>query len=206
MDASSLNGLYAITAPELTADLIAACEQALMGGVKLLQYRHKKADAATRFMQCRTLLPLCHRYGAKLIVNDEAILANAVGADGVHLGQHGGSVEAARELLGEDKIIGVSCLNSLQLVQQAIDEGVNYVSLGRFFASHTKPDADAADLSIIQQATTLGIPLVAVGGITLDNAPQVLRAGAKTLAVAHGLFGQADITQAACQFAELFED
>lgn len=204
MDSQSLTGLYAITAPELTPDLLDACEQALAGGARLIQYRNKKADAITRFRQCKELLPLCHRHGAKLIVNDESTLAKAVGADGVHLGQHDGDVAAARSLLGPDKLVGVSCHGSLALAQQAVAAGADHVAFGRFFASHTKPNAEAADLSVLTAARSLGVPLVAIGGITAANATQLLAAGADVLAVIHGVFGQPDIRLAAQSLSDLF--
>lgn len=205
MDTASLKGLYAITDPKLTPDLLAACEQALAGGARLLQYRAKEADSITRFKQCKQLLPLCHQYGAKLIVNDEATLASAVGADGVHLGQQDGDVAAARSLLGDDKIIGVSCHGSLAKAQQAVAAGADYVALGRFFESHSKPNAPAADISLLEQARELGVPLVAIGGVTPDNGGALLAAGADMLAAIHGLFGQSDIEQTAGQFTQLFE-
>lgn len=204
MDSVALSGLYVITAPELTPDLVAACEQALQGGAQLVQYRNKLADMATRRAQLAQLLPLCHHYGARLLVNDDAALAHEMNADGVHLGQADGSVGAARELLGSDKLIGVTCHGSLALARQALAEGADHLAFGRFFASHTKPDAPPASLEVLQQARQLGVPLVAIGGVTPDNAPSLLAAGADALAVIHGVFGQPDIRQAAQQFTDLF--
>jgi thiamine-phosphate pyrophosphorylase len=184
---------------------MAACEQALEAGVRLLQYRNKSANAITRFRQSRELLALCHQYGAKLIINDESTLTKAVGADGVHLGQQDGQVSAARSLLGQDKIIGVSCHGSFELAQKAVAAGVDYVAFGRFFPSQTKPDAAQADISVLTAARSLKVPLVAIGGITPDNASVLLEAGADMLAVVHGIFGQPDIRLAAQSFVDLFE-
>lgn len=204
MDSQPLSGLYAITAPELTPDIFSACEQALAGGARLIQYRNKQADAITRFKQVKQLLPLCHEYGARLIVNDESTLAKASGADGVHLGQSDGDIKAARDLLGPDKLIGVSCHGSLALAQQAVAAGADYVAFGRFFASFTKPKAEAADLDVLTQARTLGVPVIAIGGIDATNGAQLLAAGADLLAVIHGVFGQADIRAAAQSITDLF--
>lgn len=198
-------GLYAITSPELTPDLLGACEQALKGGVKVLQYRNKETDPTTRFKQCRELLPLCHQYGAKLLVNDETTLAKAVNADGVHFEFPDADVAAARELLGADKIIGVSCMGSLQKAKNSVAVGANYVSFGCVYPSSTLPWADTVDHGVFRQAADLGVPLVAIGGITLDNASPILQAGANMLAVISGLFGQPDIEMTARRFNALFE-
>ncbi len=201
-----IRGLYAITDPQLTPDLVAASETALAAGVKWLQYRNKAADPTTRFKEGRELVALCRQYGARLIVNDEPVLAHAIKADGVHLGQKDGDVAEAREFLGADSIIGVSCHGSAEQAQQAKAAGADYVAFGRFFASKTKPQAEQASIDVLQQTADLGISRVAIGGITPDLASPLLNAGADALAVIHGVFGQDDITAACHAFIRLFEE
>src|SRR5690606_3883808 len=203
---AEIRGLYAITDPTLIGSerLLPACEQALRGGARLLQYRDKDSDASTRFRNAQALRELCHQYGALFIVNDEPILAKAVKADGVHIGQSDGGVRAARELLGADAIIGVSCHGDARLAQQMADEGASYVAFGRFFPSHTKPQAPGADSAVL--ATALPAPKVAIGGITPDNAGQLIDAGADAIAVIHGLFASDDIESTARRFATLFPE
>ena len=202
-----LSGLYAITDDRLQNDgLLAAVEAVLQGGCRLLQYRNKQEAPATRLAEARELLALCRRYGAMLLINDNAHLAAAVGADGVHLGQEDMPIAEARALLGRQAIIGVTCHDSLALAMAAQQAGANYVAFGRFFPSGTKPSAPPADLQILTQARrALGIPVVAIGGIMLDNAPTVLAAGADMLAVVGDVFNAPDITRRARAYCDLFD-
>jgi thiamine-phosphate pyrophosphorylase len=204
-----LHGLYAITDTALTpsfAQLADAVEQATLGGARIIQYRDKIDNERRRLEHARTLAVLCHEHGAALIVNDDVELARAVGADGVHLGRDDMSPERARAMLGPRCVIGVSCYNSLSLAHQAVQSGANYVAFGRFFPSKTKPQAVQADPALLREARrTLNVPVAAIGGITPGNAPRLIDAGADMLAVINGVFGQADVRDAARRFAELFE-
>ena len=122
-----------------------------------------------------------------------AALAAEVEADGVHLGQSDGAVGRARMLLGDDKLIGVSCHGRLDLAQKAADEGADYLALGRFFESRTKPGAPPASLDTLREARRrFTLPLVAIGGVNPHNARQLIEAGADLVAVIHALFGHAD--------------
>ena len=201
----ALHGLYAITDPHLTpgAALLPACEEALSAGLRWLQYRNKQADAGTRLAEARALARLCRTYGAHLLINDDPALAREAGADGVHIGQQDGGVSRARALLGPNALIGVTCHGDISLARQAVAEGADYVAFGRFFPSQTKPQAPAAPLSVLAQARTLDVPVVAIGGVNPDNAPQLLTAGADAVAVIHGVFGQSDITTAVRRFLSL---
>jgi thiamine-phosphate pyrophosphorylase len=182
--------------------LLRGVEAALVGGCQWVQYRDKSTDQERRLREAGELLALCRRYRARLLINDDPELARLTGADGVHLGQEDCSPEEARALLGNDAIIGVTCHDSLQLAQQAVAAGANYVAFGRFFPSSTKPDAPPAPLLLLSQARRVlgNIPVVAIGGITPDNAPRVLAAGATTLAVSHSLFSAVDIRATAQRF------
>lgn len=201
---ADIRGLYAITDPQLIAadQLLAACEAALRGGARLLQYRDKPASDAERRQRAASLRDLCRDHGALLLVNDDPQLAADIGADGVHIGQSDGGIQRARQVLGPQAIIGVTCHNNPDLAKAAAEAGANYVAFGRFFPSHTKPDAPSAEPSIL--ATAVPLPKVAIGGVTPDNASALISAGADALAVIHSLFSAADIEAQARLFANLF--
>ncbi|VVN81279.1 thiamine phosphate synthase [Pseudomonas fluorescens] len=203
-----LRGLYAITDSQLLAGkFLPYVEAALEGGVTLLQYRDKSSDEARRLREAETLRTLCERYGAQLIINDDAELAARLGV-GVHLGQTDGPLTPARALLGRKAIIGSTCHAQLELAEQAAKEGASYVAFGRFFNSNTKPGAPAATLDLLDQARSkLHLPICVIGGITLENAAPLVAHGADLLAVVHGLFGAAstqEVTQRARAFKALF--
>lgn len=201
---AEIRGLYAITDPQLIAaeQLLAACEAALRGGARLLQYRDKPASDAERRQRAASLRDLCRDHGALLLVNDDPQLAADIGADGVHIGQSDGGIQRARQVLGPQAIIGVTCHNNPDLAKAAAEAGANYVAFGRFFPSHTKPGAPAANPSVL--ATAVPLPKVAIGGVTPDNASALISAGADALAVIHSLFSAADIEAQARLFANLF--
>jgi thiamine-phosphate pyrophosphorylase len=202
-----LGGLYAIT-PEChdTGRLLSMCEAALQGGAAALQYREKTGDVALRHEQASELLALCRRYAVPLIVNDDLRLADLVDADGVHLGQEDVSLREARIILGKNKVIGVSCYQSLGRAREARQQGADYVAFGSFFASPTKPQAERADISLLVAASReITLPIVAIGGITLQNAGQLIDAGADAIAVISALFDADDVCVAAQQFNALFE-
>ncbi|MDO9054878.1 MAG: thiamine phosphate synthase [Gallionella sp.] len=201
----SISGLYAIAPEEPdTAELLRRVRLALQGGARVLQYRNKLGNAALRLEQAKALRVLTRECGVPLIINDDAALAGQVDAEGVHLGGEDGSVVAARTVLGSGKIIGVSCYNRLSLAHQAVSQGADYVAFGAFFASATKPDAQGATLELLRQARNeIKLPLVAIGGITIENGASVLAAGADALAVISALFDAEDILSVAQRLANL---
>jgi len=189
------SGLYAITDQHLMSGgvLFSKVEAALRGGCRVLQYRHKQASDKLKRSEAQQLRELCWQYQAVLIINDDLELALAVQADGVHIGQTDTPLREVRRQTGNQLLIGISCHNSLALAQRAQLEGANYVAFGRFFASHTKPQAPAAELEILRCAKQqLQIPVVAIGGVTRDNAPLAIRQGADMVAVIHDLFSAED--------------
>ncbi len=204
---TTLHGLYVITDRALMgADLLAQAEQAIAGGARLLQYRDKDSKPAQRQQQASALAQLCRQHGMIFIINDDPALAVNVCADGVHLGQSDTDIASARQMLGTDKIIGVTCHASLESAQAAEKAGADYVAFGRFFPSQTKPDVPPAKIGILQQARcSLSIPIVAIGGITPENGGALIAAGADILAVIHGIFGADDIRAATQQYVELFD-
>jgi thiamine-phosphate pyrophosphorylase len=191
-----LRGLYAITpdGPSIEEKVRLALE----GGVAFLQYRRK--DRATGD-EAKTLLALCRRHGVPFIVNDDLELALQIGADGVHLGRDDGDLRAARTRMGK-KLLGASCYDRPELARAAVAAGVDYVAFGSVFASPTKPAAGRAPLSLFSD---LPIPSCAIGGITLQNAPQVIAAGADMLAVISDLFEAPDIKGRAAAYRKLFQ-
>lgn len=206
---NKLRGLYAITDSRLLVDgrLLPYAEAALRGGARLLQYRDKSGNDSTRLREAGALRELCERHGATLIINDDAELAARLGA-GLHLGQEDGSLATARALLGGRAIIGATCHASLELAAQARRDGASYVAFGRFFNSNTKPGAPSATPEILAQARqATSLPIVAIGGVTVDNAPQLIAGGADLVAVIHALFAAesaAEVERRARAFSALF--
>lgn len=204
-----LRGLYAITDGQLLAGrFLSYVEAALDGGVTLLQYRDKSNDESRRLREASELLKLCERYKTRLIINDDAELAARLGV-GVHLGQTDGSLPDARALLGHKAIVGATCHGKLELAERAKADGASYVAFGRFFTSQTKPDAPAVPLDLLTQVRAqVKLPIAVIGGITVENAPQLVAHGADLLAVVHGLFGvenAQEVTRRAKAFNALFQ-
>lgn len=200
-------GLYAIldvgTAP--ATEPVGLAQAALASGAAMLQLRDKVSAPARRHEHARRLLDLCCAAGVPLLINDEVALAADVGAHGVHLGQNDATLAGARQQLGADAIIGVTCHASLEAAHEAARAGASYVSFGRFFASRTKPGAPPADPSILTLARQqLSLPVVAIGGVNADNGGALIAAGADWLAVSGALFGADDVRQAAARIAGLF--
>ena len=202
----SVSGLYALTPDSSdTEDLLRRARLALTGGVKVLQYRNKIADAALRLSQAQAIRQLTHEFSATFIVNDDAQLAALVDADGVHLGATDGEIKTARALLGVSKLIGVSCYNQLALARSAVKAGADYVAFGAFYASTVKPEAAVATLDLLRDARAeLSVPIVAIGGINADNGALLVEAGADALAVISAVFDAQDIQQAAKNLSKLF--
>jgi thiamine-phosphate pyrophosphorylase len=203
-----LAGLYAITPESTDSDALigkarAALEYSHLGGWAALQYRSKAASAAQRAAEARALRELCRTRGVPFIVNDDLELALASDADGLHLGRDDCNLARARARLGA-KLLGASCYDSLQLARAAVAAGADYVAFGSVFPSTTKREAVPAPLALFVAARPLGVPLVAIGGITLDNAGAAVRAGADCIAVISDLFDAPDIASRARAFAHLF--
>ncbi|MEJ6657076.1 MAG: thiamine phosphate synthase [Pseudomonas sp.] len=204
----SLRGLYAITDSALLADgkLLPYVEAALAGGACLVQYRDKSADSGRRLEEASQLKTLCEQYAAQLLINDDLELASRLNV-GVHLGRDDGSLREARQQLGPHALVGATCHASLDYAEQAVAAGASYIAFGRFFQSATKPGAPTANTGLLQEARSrFAVPVVAIGGLTLNNAQLLLDAGADLLAVVHGLFGAesaADVRRRALDFTAL---
>ncbi len=200
-----MRGLYAIT-PDLaeTELLVAKVTAAIAGGAAAIQYRNKRASAQLRRAQAARLAVLCKERGALFIVNDDAALARDVAAAGVHLGEDDGDVASARAMLGPRMLVGVSCYSDLSRAKRLVALGADHVAFGSFFGSKVKPDARRADPKLLTQARALGVPVVAIGGITADNATLLIAAGADAIAVISAVFDAPDVELAAARLAALF--
>jgi thiamine-phosphate pyrophosphorylase len=204
---SHIAGLYAIADTQYIDDahLMPAVGEAIAGGARVIQYRDKSHDVSARLAQAKKIAALCRQHGVLLIINDDVTLAKETQADGVHLGREDVSPAKAREQLGPQAIIGVSCYNELARAEAAEKQGTNYIAFGRFFPSRTKPQAVPASLDLLRESKRkLHIPIVAIGGITPENGASLIAAGADALAVIEGVFGQADVRAAAERYARLF--
>lgn len=207
-------GLYVVTAGSLfdAGRLLPAVREALLGGARVVQYRDKDrtgggATAQQRLAEARGLCDLCREHGAVSIVNDDVGLAAQAGADGVHLGRDDTDVAGARRRLGERAVIGVSCYDSPERARAAADAGADYLAFGSFHPSPTKPAAVRARPALLASArTALGLPLVAIGGITAANGAALLHAGADLLAVCSAVFAQSDVRAAAISLTRLFSE
>jgi thiamine-phosphate pyrophosphorylase len=204
-----IRGLCAVTVDDpLLPRLSALVKAALDGGTPFVQYRNKAAPRPLRRAQAAEMLRICRASGAKLIINDDVWLAVEIGADGAHIGRDdapGGSLAAARDALGPKRILGVSCYNELARGEEAVKAGADYLAFGSMFASRTKPAAVRAPLEMLGEARRrFGLPVAAIGGITLDNAPEVIAAGADMIAVVSDLFDAMDIKARAASYQQLF--
>ena len=173
--------------------LIDCVREALEGGVTLVQYRAKTASSAEMYAEALQLKALCDSFNVPLIINDRLDIAMAVGAAGVHLGQNDLPCAAARKILGEDYIIGVSAHNPAE-AKAALQSGADYLGCGAVFGTATKADVQKLGtdgLAAICKAK--GLPVVGIGGVTADNYREVRAAGADGAAIVSGILAQPDI-------------
>ena len=203
-----VRGLYAIADTGVLApdQLVSAVQQAIAGGARVIQFRDKGGDNARRLRQAQALGELCRDQDIVFIINDDVALAKTVAADGIHLGRDDPDLGSARELLGPDVLIGVSCYNEIGRAHEASRNGADYVAFGSFYPSSIKPGAVRASSALLLQAKQeLDLPVVAIGGITPENGAELVAAGADALAVITGVFAANDISEAAKRYATLFE-
>ncbi|MET3107533.1 thiamine-phosphate pyrophosphorylase [Oxalobacteraceae bacterium GrIS 2.11] len=201
-----LSGLYLVTPDwDDTEKLIASSELALQGGARILQYRHKTADAALRAQQAGALKQLCARYQCLFIINDHVDLCLDLDADGIHVGGTDASVAQVRSLVGPDKIVGASCYGDLQLAHTAHRQGASYVAFGGFYASRVKKYPVTTPFTIVSQSKQeIALPSVVIGGMTAENCQPLIAAGADMVAAISSVYLAEDVKQAAQQFVTLF--
>ncbi len=205
----NLKGIYAITDENLISEenFIKAIEAALQGGVRIIQYRDKSKDIKKRLQQANNLRSLCTQYRALCIINDDIELATKVNADGVHLGKEDIALGEARKKLGDDKIIGISCYNDINLALAAEKNSATYVAFGAMFSSPTKPDALCAAPDIITRAKKqISIPICAIGGINENNIQQLTNKNTDMVAVISSLFSSNNIEQTANSLSRSFNN
>ncbi|HYA19347.1 MAG TPA: thiamine phosphate synthase [Burkholderiales bacterium] len=201
-----ISGLYAIT-PDLddTQKLITQVQLALQGGARWLQYRNKSADQSLKLQQANALMSVCREFAVPLIVNDSLDMVLETDAAGAHLGIQDCSIPDARIKLGKNKIIGASCYDDLERALKCQAQGADYVAFGSFYPSSVKPDAARASLTLLREAKArLSVPVVAVGGINLQNAGLLIDAGADAVGVISAVFNAPDIMETAKKFTALF--
>ena len=202
-----MRGLYVITDASVTdPDLLyRQVSEAIDGGARLVQFRHKTDDQGLYLMLAEAAIESCHQHSVPCLINDNAHIVQVLGADGAHLGQTDGSLSKARNELGTEVILGRTCHDSRQLMEEAVVEGATYCAFGRLFESDTKPSASGLSLNqlgtLVQQCP---LPVVAIGGITADNGQQVLDTGVSMLAVSGAVFRTQDIGEATRRLTELF--
>ena len=202
---NGMRGLYLITPDDTDTARLLGRVEAVLGTATLLQYRNKAATPALAAGQVAALQPLCRAHGVPLLVNDDWRMALEAGTDGAHLGEDDGDLRAARAALGGTAVIGASCYDSLALARAAADAGASYVAFGACFPSSTKPAARRVPAGLLLEARALGLPVVAIGGITPDNARGVVEAGADMVAVISGVFDADDPVAAARAYLRAFD-
>lgn len=185
-----LRGLYIVTPDwDDTAQLLAATELALQNGTALVQYRHKTASPELRRTQAEALLALCRQYGVPLVINDHVELCLAIGADGIHVGGTDASIAEVRAQVGPERIVGASCYGTLELAHAAHRDGASYVAFGGFYPSRVKKyDFRTAPEIIAQSKREIPLPVVVIGGITLENAAPLVEQGADMVAVISSVY------------------
>lgn len=182
--------LYLISPLDVGDDFPAQLELALSAGpVAAFQFRVKGVDQHEAAALAEPLQAVCAAHDVAFIVNDSVALAKRLKADGVHLGQGDGDVREARELLGPDAQIGVTCHNSRHLAMEAAEAGADYVAFGAFYPTETKHVDHVAELDTLQKWSMITeVPCVAIGGVTPDNAKPLINAGADFLAVSSSIW------------------
>ncbi len=195
-DGSGRCRLYLITPPRIDhpAAFARVLDHALAAGdVACLQLRLKQVDEKDWAPAAEALMSVCHAHDVAFIVNDRPDLAVALGADGVHVGQHDADYASARALVGGERIVGVTCHNSRHLAIEAAEAGADYVAFGAFFATATKTAKSRADVELLEWwGALIEVPCVAIGGITVRNCGPLVTAGADFLAVVAAVWDAAE--------------
>jgi thiamine-phosphate pyrophosphorylase len=206
-DSFIIKGLYAITPDSADLNtLIQKTKSAIEGGAFMVQYRSKIQDRDVKMQQCAAILRLCREHNVPCIVNDDVEMCRVLEADGVHLGEKDDNIAEVRHILGEYAIIGSSCYDQLNRAKSAQKEGASYVAFGAMFSTPTKPNAPRASLALLKEAKhEIQIPIVAIGGITVNNAHDVIKTGIDAIAVINSLYEAKSIKETAETFAKMFQ-
>jgi len=202
-------GLYVITEDHVLDfdSLLSKTETILDNNISALQYRKKNATYLQKFDEASALKSLCIKYNTPFIINDDIKLATEIGADGIHLGEQDESCQSARSKLGKNKLIGISCYNDSGRAEQAIRESADYIAIGAMYKTETKKSTkNASPQLLIDAKKRFSVPLVAIGGITPQNAQALLSAGADLLAVVSCVYHADRPDRVIKEFKKLFEN
>lgn len=204
----SLSGLYIITDKKLIEreNFLDAVESALKGGANIVQLREKDTDADEILALGKKLLVITKKYNVPLIINDYPEIAHDIGADGVHLGKNDPDIKTARDILGTDKIIGVSCYNQIDRGISAVSDGADYLVFGTPYYTPTKPNREPTSIETLVEAREKfpDIPIFAIGGINESNAEAIINTGVDGIAVITGIFSTDDPEKSARTLSSFF--
>jgi thiamine-phosphate pyrophosphorylase len=185
-------------------DLVALTESVLVGGATLLQYRNKTGSAKQFYNNARLIHIETKRFHVPLIINDRIDIALCIDAEGVHLGQDDIPATSARQVLGPDKIIGLSVSRPDEIVRI---QNADYLGVGAMYRTETKDDAEFGGIRLMKQIRKLcQLPLIGIGGITKSNAAQVIRAGADGIAVISAILGSPDPDKAVRELLDIVQE
>ena len=203
-----MRGLYAVTPNwDDTALLLTATEEVIRGGARVVQYRHKDVDAATRQTQASALQQLCRDYLVPFIINDDVDLCIQLDADGIHVGGTDAPIADVRQRVGAHKIVGASCYGSMDLARTAARDGASYVAFRGFYPSLVKKYEVSTSADIVAQAKAeLDLPVVVIGGMTLDNCGILITQGADMVAAISSIYARTDRKKAAQEMSDLFKN
>lgn len=186
-------------------ELLKKVEMALIGGVDIVQYRSKGTSTRVMCDEALKLKQICHKYNTLFIINDRVDVAEAIDADGVHVGQDDMKADIVRRILGDDKIIGVSARN-LEEALQAKEDGADYIGVGALFTTQTKMDAKSVSLDTLKEIRkAVGIPIYGIGGISLDNITEEVKDNIDGVAVVSAILNSENIEVTSRKFKEILE-
>ncbi len=196
--------IYLISPPKISLDSFEPLLESILqtGKISVFQLRLKECLDDEIIASANILVRLCHKYSIQFILNDRADLAKLVNADGVHIGKEDGSVENARKILGPNKIIGVSCYDSIDRAMEVGEAGADYIAFGAFYPTTTKLNTAKPKIDILEQWTSISVlPCVAIGGINQNNCKPLIKAGADLIAVVSNIWGSEDPVKATLELA-----
>lgn len=204
----SINGLYIITDKKLIPREIFTekVESAIKGGARIVQLREKQSNSREIYELGKKLLTITKKYNVPLIINDYVDIALELNTEGVHLGENDPDIKFARKKLGDDKIIGVSCYNSLERGAYAVEQGADYIVFGTPFFTPTKPDRKPTPIETLVEARKLfpGTPIFAIGGISESNAEEIINTGVDGIAAITSIFGEGSPEENAVKLSRFF--
>jgi len=206
----SINGLYIITDKKLIPreNFTDKVEQAIRGGAKVVQLREKQVNTKEICELGRNILEITRKYNVPLIINDYVDIALELGADGVHLGENDPEIKFARMKLGKNKIIGVSCYDSLERGESAVEQGADYIVFGTPYYTPTKPDRKPTPIETLIEACRKfpNTTIFAIGGITEDNAQEIIDTGVDGIAAITSIFGEGSPEENASKLSVFFKN